>query len=127
MAVMARETWTDERLDDLKGQMIERFDQVDADIDRRFAQVDQRFDRVDAKMNERFGQVDQRFGQVEANMKEGFARVDKEIGELRGEMKEMRGDIKATQRLMVQGFIGICTLMGTGFAITVTGIGILAL
>jgi hypothetical protein len=109
MAVMARETWTDERLDDLKGQMIERFDQVDADIDRRFAQVDQRF------------------GRVETQMKEGFARIDKEVGELRGEMKEMRGDIKATQRLMVQGFIGICTLMGTGFAITVTGIGILAL
>jgi uncharacterized protein (DUF885 family) len=120
MAAMARETWTDERLDDLKGQMIERFDQVDAEVDRRF-------DQFDAKMNERFAQVDQRFGQVEAHMKEGFARVDKEIGELRGEMMEVRGDIKATQRLMVQSLIGICTLMGTGFAITITGIGILAL
>jgi len=58
---MARETWTDERLDDLKGQMIERFDQVDADMDRRFAQVDQRFNRV-----------------------------DKEIGELRGDIKTMQ-------------------------------------
>lgn len=88
---MTRETWTDERLDDLKGQMIERFDQVD-----------------------------QRFHRVETLMKEGFARVDKAIG-------EMRGDVKAAQRLIIQGFIGIFTLMGTGFAITVTGIGILAL
>ena len=101
MAVMAKETWTDERLDDLKGQMNERFDQVDADMDRRFAQVDQRF------------------GRVETQMKEGFARVD-------GDIRELRSDIKEMQRLMIHGFIGICTLMGTGFAITVTGIGILA-
>lgn len=32
MAVMARETWTDERLDDLKGQMNERFDRIEADV-----------------------------------------------------------------------------------------------
>jgi hypothetical protein len=88
---MARETWTDERLDDFKGQM-----------------------------NERFGHVDQHFVQVETTMKEGFARVD-------GDIRELRGDIKGMKRLMIQGFVGICTLMGTGFAITVTGIGILAL
>lgn len=41
MAVMARESWTDERLDDLKEQMNERFDQVDA-----------RFDRVEADVRE---------------------------------------------------------------------------
>jgi hypothetical protein len=113
MVVMARETWTDERLDDLKGQMIERFDQADADIDRRFVQVDQRFDRVDGEVKEGFARVDK-------EMKEGFARVD-------GDIRELRGDVKEMQRLMVQGFIGICTLMGTGFAITMTGIGILAL
>jgi hypothetical protein len=32
MAVMARESWTDERLDDFKGQMNERFDRVEGDI-----------------------------------------------------------------------------------------------
>jgi hypothetical protein len=101
MAVMARESWTDERLDDLKGQM------------------NQRFDHVDAEMNQRFDQVDQRFGRVETTMKEGFARVD-------GDIRELRGDIKETQRLMIHGFIGICTLMGTGFSIMIAGIGILA-
>jgi tetrahydromethanopterin S-methyltransferase subunit G len=59
MAVMARETWTDERLDDLKEGMNERFDRVDKEMDRRFAQVDQRFD-----------QVDQRFDRVEADIRE---------------------------------------------------------
>ncbi len=43
-----RETWTDERLDDLKGSMNERFDQVD----RRFGQVDARLDRMDVDIRE---------------------------------------------------------------------------
>lgn len=41
MPVMARETWTDARLDDLKGQMNQRFDQVDA-----------RFGRIEADVRE---------------------------------------------------------------------------
>ncbi|MGN6588148.1 MAG: hypothetical protein ACTHKT_11885 [Solirubrobacterales bacterium] len=32
MTVMAREAWTDERLDDLKEQMVSGFGRVDADI-----------------------------------------------------------------------------------------------
>jgi len=32
MAAMAREAWTDERLDDLKEQMVAGFQRVDADI-----------------------------------------------------------------------------------------------
>jgi hypothetical protein len=39
MAVMARETWTDERLDDLKGEMNERFNQVDKRLDRVEADI----------------------------------------------------------------------------------------
>ncbi|HEY5943044.1 MAG TPA: hypothetical protein VIT89_09315 [Solirubrobacterales bacterium] len=43
-----RESWTDERLDDLKGSMNERFDQVET----RFKQVDARFDRVESDISE---------------------------------------------------------------------------
>jgi DNA anti-recombination protein RmuC len=46
MAVMAREAWTDERMDDLKENVNQRFDQVD----QRFDQVDQRFDQVDKRL-----------------------------------------------------------------------------
>lgn len=63
-----RESWTDERLDDLKENVNERFDQVD----KRFDQVDKRFDRVEG-----------------------------EIGELR--------------RLTFYGFLGLATMMVTGF------------
>jgi predicted nuclease with TOPRIM domain len=66
MAVMARETWTDERLNDLKEGMNERFDRVDKEMDRRFAQVDERFKQVD----HRFDQVDKRFDRIEADVRE---------------------------------------------------------
>jgi hypothetical protein len=46
MAVMAREAWTDERLDDLKENVNQRFDAVD----KRFDQVDKRFDRLEAQI-----------------------------------------------------------------------------
>jgi hypothetical protein len=41
-----RESWTDDRLDDFRCHVDQRFDWVD----QRFAQVDQRFDRVDAEL-----------------------------------------------------------------------------
>jgi hypothetical protein len=57
MAVMAREAWTDERLDDFKENVNQRFDQVD----KRFDEVDKRFDRVEADIRE-----------LRADMKHGF-------------------------------------------------------
>lgn len=87
MAVMARESWTDERLDDLKAEMSHRFDAVD----------------------QRFDSVDQRFEVAEARMTEGFSRVDADIRELRFEMKEM-------QRTMSNGFMTLSGTMFIGFA-----------
>ena len=55
-----RQSWTDERLDDLSANVDRRFDQVD----RRFDQVDRRFEQVDR----RFEQVDRRFEQVEGQV-----------------------------------------------------------
>ena len=54
MAVMAREAWTDERLDDLKENVNQRFDAVD----RRFDEVDKRFDKVDARLDKIDGRID---------------------------------------------------------------------
>lgn len=56
-----RQSWTDERLDDFRGDVNRRFDEVD----RRFDQVDQRFDKVD-----------KRFDKVEADMKSGFDQMN---------------------------------------------------
>ena len=64
---MARESWTDARLDDFKGRVEHRFDEVDRrfdEVDRRFDEVDRRFDEVDR----RFGEADQRFDRVESRL-----------------------------------------------------------
>ena len=47
MAVMARETWTDERLDDLRDDMNRRFDAVD----RRFEEVKGEIAELRTEMN----------------------------------------------------------------------------
>jgi hypothetical protein len=54
MAVMAREAWTDERLDDFKENVNQRFDQVDKrfdQVDKRFEQVDKRLASIDARLD----------------------------------------------------------------------------
>jgi hypothetical protein len=56
MHVMARESWTDERLDEFGKRMDERFDRVD----ERFEQVDERFEQVD----KRFEQIDRRLDRL---------------------------------------------------------------
>jgi tetrahydromethanopterin S-methyltransferase subunit G len=60
MAVMAREAWTDERLDDLKEDVNRRFDEVD----KRFDQVDKRFDKVDARLDK----IDTRIDSMQRTM-----------------------------------------------------------
>lgn len=84
---MARESWTDGRLNEFK-----------------------------ENVNQRFDEVDKRFDKVEADMKAGFDRVDKDIRELRGEISKIHITIGAMQRTMLQGVIAICGVMVTGFA-----------
>jgi hypothetical protein len=57
MAVMAppRESWTDERLDDLKEHMDARFDAQQKYLDARFDAVDKRFNDVIRMMQIGFG------------------------------------------------------------------------
>ena len=102
--MVPRETWTDQRLDELKKDMDHRFDSVD----QRFDAVDQRFDAIDQRfeaVDQRFEAVDQRFNMVEARMAEGFTRLDSDIRELR--------------KMMFYGFVSLMTVMVSGFAGTI--------
>jgi tetrahydromethanopterin S-methyltransferase subunit G len=65
--VIMRESWTDERLDDLNKKVDDGFQRVD----QRFIQIDQRFAQVD----QRFVQMDQRIDNVQRTMWQGFAWV----------------------------------------------------
>ena len=57
MAIAMRETWTDERLDDLNLKVDRGFELME----RRFDRVDDRFERVEAKFDEKFERVDEKF------------------------------------------------------------------
>jgi chromosome segregation ATPase len=60
-----RQTWTDDRLDDFRGEVAHRFDVVD-----------QRFDRVEAETRALRAEMHAEFAALRAEMKAGFERVD---------------------------------------------------
>jgi tetrahydromethanopterin S-methyltransferase subunit G len=46
-----RQSWTDERLDDFRGEVNRRFDDLSGSVDRRFGEVDRRFDEVERRFD----------------------------------------------------------------------------
>lgn len=94
-----RESWTDERLDDLNDKVDRGFERVD----KRFEQVDKRFDQVDR----RFERVDAEFLTVRGEMKAGFDAVN--------------GRIDSVQRTMFHGVIALTVAILAGFA-AITGL-----
>jgi hypothetical protein len=61
MQVMARESWTDERLDDLNEKVARGFEQVD----KRFERVEDEFKAVRQEMKEGFDKMDLRFDSLQ--------------------------------------------------------------
>jgi hypothetical protein len=57
-----RETWTDARLDDFRG-----------DVDRRFDGVDKRFDKVEGEIGALCGEVNE----LRSEMKSGFESINR--------------------------------------------------
>ena len=70
MAVMMspRETWTDERLDDLSAKVDQGFSEIKAEMRDGFARMEALFEKVDERFKEvdrRFEKVDERFEKIE--------------------------------------------------------------
>ena len=82
MAVMARETWTDERMDDLVKQIDKGFDSSKVEIRDLRAHTDKGFARVDADIRE----LRTEMRQMRADMKEGFDRMDARFDSLQRTM-----------------------------------------
>ncbi|HET7446247.1 MAG TPA: hypothetical protein VFJ57_16485 [Solirubrobacterales bacterium] len=104
MAVMAGDTRTDERLNDLKSQVDQRFDAVDRRfdaVDQRFDAVDQRFDAVDQRLNG----VDQRIDRVEQRMDAGFAELREDSRALRTEIHQLTFGLVGTVLVAFLGTI----------------------
>jgi septal ring factor EnvC (AmiA/AmiB activator) len=93
MHVMAREAWTDERLDDLTKRMDERF----GEVDRRFGEVNQRIDEV---------VVEQKA------LRTGLKSLQGEIGTVREGQGELRAELKGLNRTLQIGFGLIGSFLG---------------
>lgn len=94
MAVMAREVWTDERLDDLNKR-----------VDEGFNETREEFRAVRMEMKGEFQAV-------RAEMKSEFQSVRGEIGAVRG---DLGGQIAALHRMTFQLFAGLIVTLGLGF------------
>jgi uncharacterized coiled-coil DUF342 family protein len=98
MAVMAREAWTDERLDDLKEHMDEGFREVRADV---------------RSLRREVGGVRDEIGGLRGEIGE----IREEVGELRGEMKAgfaaLNRTLQITGGLIGAMFVGLMGLIGT--------------
>ncbi|HEU4462061.1 MAG TPA: hypothetical protein VFR75_05665 [Solirubrobacterales bacterium] len=68
MAVMARETWTDERLDDLRGDMNRRFDEAKGETQGLQAGTEEEFRELRKEMNSRFDGMNARFDALQKTM-----------------------------------------------------------
>lgn len=68
MAVMAREKWTDERLDDLAGRVDRGFAEVKGEVRDLRAEMNQRFDSLQ-------GETNSRFDSMQRTMVIGFASI----------------------------------------------------
>jgi uncharacterized coiled-coil DUF342 family protein len=71
MAVMAREAWTDERLDDLAGRMDENFREVRSDI----RELRSGLDSVKGEV----GELREEVGELRGEMKAGFATLNRTL------------------------------------------------
>ncbi len=81
-----RESWTDERLDDFRGEVNRRFDKFEGDVDRRF-------DKVEREMDRRFDKVE---GELH-RLNDGFAALNRTL-------LQIGGGVIAT---MIAGALGV--------------------
>jgi hypothetical protein len=72
MAVMERERWTDERLDDLAVGIDNRFDRVEADIRELRADMKKGFEAIDKRFESMEAKIDAKFDSLQRNMLIGF-------------------------------------------------------
>jgi len=101
MAVMARERWTDERLDKAFGRIDADLHELRVEMRAGFEKIDHRFDLIE----KRFEQVDKRFERVDQHLE----RVDKRLERFDEKFDAVDARFFALQQLMVKGMIALVT------------------
>jgi tetrahydromethanopterin S-methyltransferase subunit G len=132
MAVMPapRESWTDERLDDLATKVDDGFREVRAEMRQFRTEVGSRFDGLDARLDSRCGAIESRFDAIDSRfgaIESRFDAIDPRFGAIesrfdaidpRFEAVDSRIDARfdAMQRLIIQVGAGLFGTMLIGFA-----------
>ncbi|HEU5063255.1 MAG TPA: hypothetical protein VFT79_08920 [Solirubrobacterales bacterium] len=75
MAVMVRERWTDERLDEAFGRIDADIRELRVEVKRGFERVDKRFERVDDKFDAVLSEMNTRFDAMQRTMIIGFVTL----------------------------------------------------
>lgn len=122
--MMAREDWTDERLDYFEKGVGDRFDGIRVEVahlgrrmDERFDRVDERFKQIDAefdRMDKRFEQVDKRFDHVDKRFDQvgkRFEQVDQRFDRVETDVQELKRAIERQNAFMLGGFVGLAGLI----------------
>jgi ribosome recycling factor len=86
MAVMAREMWTDERLDDLTKRMDKGFEETKLEIRDLRADMDKGFDGVKQEVGDLRAETKAEFHQVRAEMNGRFNAMDARFDSLQKTM-----------------------------------------
>jgi hypothetical protein len=76
---LMRESWTDERLDDFRGEVGHRFDGVEQRfdaVDKRFDGIDQRLDRVETSIQLQREELGGEIRDLRAETRAGFERIE---------------------------------------------------
>jgi hypothetical protein len=101
-----RQSWTDDRLDDFRGEVNRRFD----DVDRRFDKVDRRFEQVDRRFDEMAADVNRRFDEVNGKLERIEGRFEKRFDGLQRTLMLTGGGIIATLIAGILSLIGLAVL-----------------
>jgi len=67
---------TNQRIEDLRGDIDWRFGEMREDMDKRFGDIDKRFGEMREDMDKRFGDIDKRFGEMNERITGLGARID---------------------------------------------------
>lgn len=106
---MAREIWTDERLDDLNKRVDQGFNETREEFRAVRSEMKSEFQAVRAEMKGEFQAV-------RAEMKSEFQTVRAEMkGEFQAVRSDLGGQISALQRMTFQLFAGMMLTLVLGF------------
>jgi uncharacterized protein Yka (UPF0111/DUF47 family) len=105
-----RQSWSDDRLDDLQLEMRNGFARLETQIQQHAQQVEKQIELMEKRMDQRFEQVDQRLERVETRLDRveervefGFGRLDGRIDKLGMAMFASMMGLIATQLALILG------------------------